>query len=66
MMGAKPPLISFYKNDLSFESQLFDNSNYNISTGVASSITSYSRIFMNEFKDNKEFTIYYTDTDNII
>ena len=37
----------------------------NISIGVASAITAYSRIFMTQFKNNSNIKLYYTDTDSI-
>ena len=41
------------------------NLNLNISTGIASAITSYSRIYMSQFKNNDDYNLYYTDTDSI-
>jgi hypothetical protein len=42
-----------------------ENSTHNINVAVASAVTSYSRIHMSQFKNNKEFNLYYTDTDSI-
>lgn len=36
----------------------------NISIGIASAITSYSRIHMSQFKNNPKIKLYYTDTDS--
>jgi DNA polymerase type B, organellar and viral len=58
-------LISFIKKGKLYESNIFDNSNYNISIGVASAITSYSRIYMSKFKNKDNYNLYYTDTDSI-
>jgi len=37
----------------------------NISVPIAAAITAYSRIYMSEFKNNPNFTLYYSDTDSI-
>lgn len=37
----------------------------NISVPIAAAITSYSRVFMYDFKNLKNNTVYYTDTDSI-
>lgn len=37
---------------------------HNVSVGIASSITAYSRIHMSYFKNNPEFNLYYSDTDS--
>lgn len=39
--------------------------NSNISIGIASAITAYSRIHMTQFKNNPLINLYYTDTDSI-
>jgi hypothetical protein len=38
---------------------------HNVSVGIASAITAYSRIHMTQFKNNPNITLYYTDTDSI-
>jgi hypothetical protein len=38
---------------------------HNVSVAVASAITAYARIHMSQFKNNPDFTLYYTDTDSI-
>jgi hypothetical protein len=43
----------------------YSSDNANISIGIASAITSGARIFMSQFKNNPEFTLYYSDTDSI-
>lgn len=43
------------------------NKSYNISVGIASFISSYSRVFMSFFKNNPDYKLYYTgsaDTDS--
>jgi hypothetical protein len=42
-----------------------DENNTNISIGVASAISAYSRIHMTQFKNNPHIKLYYTDTDSI-
>lgn len=36
----------------------------NISIGIASAITAYSRIIMSQFKNNSAFKLFYSDTDS--
>ena len=38
---------------------------YNISVSIASAISSYARIHMSQFKNNKKYKIFYSDTDSI-
>jgi hypothetical protein len=42
-----------------------DQSTHNISIGIASAITAYSRMHMSQFKNNPKINLYYTDTDSI-
>jgi DNA polymerase type B, organellar and viral len=42
-----------------------DTSTHNINVAIASAITSYSRIYMSQFKNNPKINLYYTDTDSI-
>lgn len=42
-----------------------DNETHNVSIGIASAITAYSRIHMSQFKNNPKINLYYTDTDSI-
>ena len=42
-----------------------NNSVHNVSIGIASAITAYSRIHMTQFKNNPLINLYYTDTDSI-
>jgi hypothetical protein len=37
-----------------------------VNIGIASAITSYARVFMSAFKNNKLFNLYYSDTDSIV
>src|SRR5882762_1506344 len=57
--------VSLSKDIESDESKLYDDSNYNISIGIASAITALSRVFMTQFKNNEDYNLYYTDTDSI-
>ena len=38
---------------------------HNISIVIAAAITAYARIHMSQFKNNPNFTLYYSDTDSI-
>ena len=42
------------------------NENHNINIAMASFVTSYARIHMSQFKNNKDFRLYYTDTDSAV
>jgi hypothetical protein len=44
------------------EQDMYHGTNVNI----ASTITSAARVFMSIFKNNPNFTLYYSDTDNIV
>src|SRR5882762_5803605 len=57
--------VSLSRNIDSDETKLIADSKYNISIGIASAITSYSRIYMTHFKNNDNYNLYYTDTDSI-
>nr|YP_009710628.1 DNA polymerase type B [Amanita brunnescens]QFZ98577.1 DNA polymerase type B [Amanita brunnescens] len=39
--------------------------NHNINIAIASAITSYARIHMTQFKNNKNYNLFYSDTDSI-
>ena len=39
--------------------------NHNINIAIASAITSYARIHMTQFKNNKDYNLFYSDTDSI-
>jgi hypothetical protein len=45
---------------------LLDNSSeiHNINISIAAAITGYARIHMTQFKNNKDFNLYYSDTDS--
>jgi hypothetical protein len=47
-------------NEVQDESQI-----HNVSVGIASAITAYSRIHMTQFKNNRLIRLFYTDTDSI-
>jgi len=46
---------------------LLDNSSeiHNINIAIAAAITGYARIHMSQFKNNKDYNLYYSDTDSI-
>ena len=46
---------------------LLDNSSeiHNINIAIAAAITAYARIHMSQFKNNKDYNLYYSDTDSI-
>jgi hypothetical protein len=56
-----------YIDDNKLETILLSNKNeFNISIGIASAITSYSRIHMSQFKSiDNHYNLYYSDTDSI-
>ena len=59
--------ISFFdlmSNDVS-DPEIESRNMKNISVVVSSVITASARIYMSQFKTNKSFTLYYTDTDSI-
>ena len=46
-------------------SNITENNELNINVAVSAAITSYSRIYMSQFKNNPLFKLYYSDTDSI-
>lgn len=57
-------LVSYHENN---ENKLInDHTEYEISIGIASAITAYSRIQMTKFKNLSNNKMYYTDTDSAI
>lgn len=58
-------LISYFdpkeKENIMLSNETFSN----ISIGIASAITAYSRIHMTPFKNNPNYNLYYSDTDSI-
>src|SRR6266576_1475788 len=57
-------LVSYH--DIDENKFISDSTEYNISVGVASAITSYSRIIMTQFKNLSNNQMYYTDTDSAV
>jgi DNA polymerase type B, organellar and viral len=55
-------LISFYKPILNLDKE---NKKCNISVVISAAVTAYSRIYMSQFKNNKDYTLFYSDTDSI-
>jgi DNA polymerase elongation subunit (family B) len=47
------------------EGLIEDQGEHNVSVGIASAITAYSRIHMSQFKNNPNINLFYTDTDSI-
>ena len=41
------------------------NNNPNVNIAIAAAITAYARIFMSQFKNSKDFNLFYSDTDCI-
>jgi hypothetical protein len=41
-----------------------EESTHNINVAIAAAITAYARIHMSQFKNNPNFTLYYSDTDS--
>jgi len=59
-------LISFFNSSNEYDNS--ENNDFdikNISVVVSSVVTASARIFMSQFKTDKRFTIYYSDTDSI-
>jgi DNA polymerase type B, organellar and viral len=55
-------LVKYKTKEIKIQEE--DSSTHNISIGISSAITAYSRIHMTIFKNNPDFTLYYTDTDS--
>lgn len=58
-------LISYFDNNIKSNIMLSNETHSNISIGIASAITAYSRIHMTQFKNNSDYNLYYSDTDSI-
>jgi hypothetical protein len=58
-------LISYFDNNIKNNIMLSNETHSNISIGIASAITAYSRIHMTQFKNNLDYNLYYSDTDSI-
>ena len=60
-------LLVQHKNPKVELNTLLDNASeiHNVNIAVASAITAYSRIHMSQFKNNKDYNLYYSDTDSI-
>ena len=59
-------LVSVKKPNVELKTNL-DNGfeTHNINVAVASAITAYARIHMSQFKNRKDFKLFYSDTDSI-
>ena len=59
--------IIITKNIINNINTKLDNAseNHNINIAIASAITSYARIHMSQFKNNKDYKLFYSDTDSI-
>jgi DNA polymerase elongation subunit (family B) len=61
-LGDNKELISFFDKKI-----VYDGRKINVSVGIASAVTSYARIYMNQFKtmfNELGITLYYSDTDS--
>jgi DNA polymerase family B len=58
-------LISYFKNPLPDSNFEEDFDIKNVSIVVASIVTASARIYMSQFKTNKDIILYYSDTDSI-
>ena len=63
-LGDDLVLVS-YLDTSKYDGLDFNTIEPNISIGIASAITAYSRMFMAQFKNNSNFTLYYSDTDSV-
>jgi DNA polymerase family B len=43
----------------------FQENRTNVSVSIAAMVTAYARIFMSQFKNNPNYTLFYSDTDSI-
>ena len=57
-------LISYIDNN-KYSDLSVDPFEPNISIGIASAITAYSRMIMSKFKNRSEFKLFYSDTDSV-
>jgi hypothetical protein len=55
-------LVSYH--DIDENKFIDDHTDYDISVGIASTITAYSRVIMTQFKNLPDNLMYYTDTDS--
>lgn len=64
-LGNGKLLITYNKDN---REDLTDEVNFthlNVSICISAAITAYARVFMSQFKNNPDFTLYYSDTDSI-
>ena len=57
-------IVQYITQEQIWKSYLSDIIPGNVSVGIASAITAYARIEMSFFKNNKDFELYYSDTDS--
>jgi hypothetical protein len=58
-------LIKHRSEDKDLRTLLYGNiETHNVNIAIASAITAYARIHMTQFKNNPDFTLYYSDTDS--
>ena len=58
-------LVKHRSEDKNQQTMLYGNlETHNTNVSIASAITAYARIHMSQFKNNSDFTLYYTDTDS--
>lgn len=58
-------LVQYQNRQKSLMPEELFGKDYNINVAIASAITSYSRDFMSQFKNNPNLKLFYTDTDSI-
>jgi DNA polymerase type B, organellar and viral len=59
-------LVQLKKPDAELDTLLDNGSEkHNVNISIASAITAYARIHMSQFKNNKDYNLYYSDTDSI-
>lgn len=59
-------IMVIYRTHLADVNTMLDGfkQTHNVSIIIASAITAYARVHMSQFKNNPDFTLYYTDTDS--
>jgi DNA polymerase type B, organellar and viral len=50
---------------IDYSENIDDKRPSNVSVSIASAVTAYARVHMSQFKNNENFTLYYSDTDSI-
>lgn len=58
-------LVQYKNNEDKYIPDDFNEKEFNINVAIASAITSYSRDYMSQFKNNPKLKLFYSDTDSI-